>query len=205
MKISFSLLAILSLAGIVNANAASIDFSDRVITNSVDNTNYQASWNAQTSAISSRSFSDINGALLNTGSGGFGLWQVSFYNSSTTDSWSFKLAPDAGLGGELYIDGNKVGSNTNDMWWGGNSTNTSQMIISTGANLSVGEHTMTLYYAEVCCNGPVGAWFSTGGNYQNLSVANLNAAATPLPAAVFFVAPALAGVFGFSRRKAAKA
>ena len=72
---------------------------------------------------------------------------------------------------------------------------------------SVGAHNVSLYSAENCCNGGAGAWFSTstGGAYQNLSVANLNAASpTPLPAALLFVAPALAGVFGFSRRKAAK-
>ncbi len=38
-----------------------------------------------------------------------------------------------------------------------------------------------------------------------LGVSLTNVTPTPLPAALFFVAPALAGVFGFSRRKQDKA
>jgi hypothetical protein len=53
------------------------------------------------------------------------------------------------------------------------------------------------------------SWISdaSGGNYNggyNTSYFETKiTSATPLPAALFFVAPALAGVFGFSRRKAA--
>ena len=211
MKISFPLLAVLSLAGVVNANAAIITYEDRIANNTVSNTDYQASWNAQTSAISTRVLSDFTGVTLDSGLGysytpnqaGFSYLNVSFSVATAGSNWAFQLAPDAGYGGALYLDGTLLNTKTYDLWWGGNWSGTSQILSDSGLNLTAGNHTLTAYWAENCCNGPQGARFSSDGtNFQSLSALN-NPVATPLPTALLFVAPALAGVFGFSRRKAA--
>ena len=111
MKISFLLLAVLSLAGIVNANAAIITYEDRIANNTVSNTDYQASWNAQTSAISTRVLGDFTGVTLDSGLGysytpnqaGFSYLNVSFSVATAGSNWAFQLAPDAGYGGALYL------------------------------------------------------------------------------------------------------
>jgi len=53
--------------------------------------------------------------------------------------------------------------------------------------------------------GPSSITFASKDAYSSLAgpaIGGVSVTSTPLPAALFFVAPALAGVFGFSRRKA---
>ncbi len=69
-------------------------------------------------------------------------------------AWSFRLGPDYGLGGALYVNGQAVGPTRwgQDLWWGG-SFGSSQLLEGT-INLPPGRHFVVTYGSEACCDGP---------------------------------------------------
>ena len=89
------------------------------------------------------------------------------------------------------------GTNKIDVLWDGNVIQAALAAPSTSA--------WTYYTYTVTGTGSDTAGFSSlpygGGSYGNFI--DKVSVTTPLPAALFFVLPALAGVFGFSRRKTA--
>ena len=108
------------------------------------------------------------------------------------DSYTFSFA---------YAGRSDGGTNTIDVLWDGSVIQAALHAPSTSA--------WTYYCYTVTAQGNDTAGFSSipygGGSYGNFidNVSVVGPTATPLPAALLFVAPALAGVFGFSRRKAA--
>ena len=73
----------------------------------------------------------------------------------------FRIAPDFGFGGGAFLDGSPVAYNPNDMWWGLNWNNTSQLFTFSSA-LGAGIHTLDVYGQEGCCDGPTGGQFKIG-------------------------------------------
>ncbi len=182
----------LSLIASFEANAvvtsATIDYAERFADQAIDTSDYQASWKAQTSSISTRSLSDFYGAKLTNGSGhgsvGYSYLKVGFdvSVSNAGNAWAFKLAPDAGLGGAIYLDGTQIASKTYDLWWDYDYNNADNFLTTTGLNVSAGHHTFEGYWAEQCCNGgQVGLYSMDGKGFLNLSEKNLNLAAVPEP------------------------
>lgn len=175
---------------LVVAPPANIVYSERLADQPIDNSDYRASWNAQTGAFTSRFLSDFNGTRLTGGLGenqlGFSLLRVSFHVGSqfAGNQWAFKIAPDAGFGGAIYLDGVLLDRNTNDLWHDGAFTNApaNQLLSAQGLNVTPGNHVLEGYWAEYCCNGEQGAVFSTNGTqWLALSVDNLNAPPVPEP------------------------
>jgi hypothetical protein len=81
----------------------------------------------------------------------------------------FEFALDAGFGGALYLDGQKIAYNSNDMWWAYNWNNSSQILASTDT-ITSGDHTLTAIWSENCCSGNGAALVSiNNGSYQDLS------------------------------------
>lgn len=183
-----------------NAMAATITYETRPIDQGLGLLpDYRAAWTAQTSAITAQNLADFNGAVIPGGvAGGFSHLHVDF---TTIGTWSFQLAPDAGFGGALYFNNSLAPQDVDgsDLWWEGNWANTTELLASTAFG---GPNFFDAYWAEGCCNGAQGGRFSVDGGqtWLDLTVANLEAAAVPVPAAVWLLGSALLGLLGLSRR-----
>jgi len=184
------------------ANASLITYDTRSITSSTFG-NYQAGWSAQSSVVSTSTPSDFNGNV--GGNASYDRLTVNFNVSSASAGSSaiFELAPDAGYGGALYLDGALLNANSANLWWGGNWANTGELLIGNVANLGIGNHVLEAFWAEDCCNGAQGGQFSiNGGNWQALSVSNLDSLAVPEPGSMALLGLGMAGLAWNRRRKA---
>ncbi|MEQ1560084.1 MAG: CCXG family PEP-CTERM protein [Methyloglobulus sp.] len=191
-KTSLSVLIItaFSFSNAIAATATinSTAYQTRAIDTVLDNTDYMASWNAQTSTVTSQDLADFNGVSSPwSASGEFSHLKVNFTTGIKTNT-SFLLAPDAGFGGAIYVDGNLIASNTADLWWGFDWNNTSQILAGMVNNLKAGDHTFEGYWAETCCNGG-----------QGLQI--VATAATPVPAAAWLFGSAIVTLAGVRSRK----
>jgi len=119
------------------------------------------------------------------------------FNVASAGTWSFRLGPDFGRGGAVYLDNASV-SNSTDLWWAGN---WGGQILSISANLASGTHTLKIYGLEDCCDGGQSLQFSTDGvNYRTVSTTD-GVSPVPLPGALPLFASALLGVGIMSRRR----
>lgn len=186
-----------------SALAASIVYETRPIDPSVNTTDYRTSWLSQTSAITSNVISNFNGTYA--GNNSFAHLVINFdIGGSHAGIWNFQIAPDAGYGGAIYLDGIRLDYKPEDLWWGGNWGNSNE-ILNGSLSLASGPHVFEGFWAEGCCNGAQGGRFSVnGGNWQALTTANLNAANVPAPATFWLFAIGFAGLVVSRERLAAK-
>ena len=178
-----------------SASAASITYDVRSIVTPFYS-DFLAGWNAQSSSITSNglpSFAAVDGP-----DSSYNHLKVNFSVSADNagESLVFQLAPDAGMGGALYVDGILVDVDTTDLWWNGSWNNVSDLLVTNIANLTEGSHVIEAYWAEICCSGNQSARISTDGgqSYQVLSVSNLNALAVPEPASLALVGLGMLGL-----------
>ncbi len=189
-----------ALLGFGSANAASITYETRLIDAGVNTSDYKSSWNTQTSSISSQSIDNFNWKW--GGNNTFSHLAVNF--SSGNASVLFQIAPDAGYGGALYLDGMKLTDKQYDLWWGYDWNNSSQILSSLVSGLTNGNHVLEAFWGEGCCNGAGGGRFSLDGgqSWNDLSTQNLDSLApVPVPAAVWLFGSGIVGLIGLLRRK----
>lgn len=212
---STALLALLALAaGSTGAAAATISYATRPMDDFTIPAAgaYKAWWEEQAGTVNSNLLADFNGATAPAGTGNsyatttddvFSHLTVTF-NIPTGQTWLFQIAPDAGYGAAIYFNGAASPQDVDgsDQWWGGSWADSAEII---GSSATAGAGFFDAYWAEDCCNGPQGGRFSTdgGATWQDLSVANLEAAAVPVPAAIWLLASAMAGLIGIGRRRTA--
>lgn len=209
-----ALLAVMTLVGSAPALAASITYETRPMTDfSIPALgDYRGWWNEQGFPVTTQSLTTFANVVAPGGLGTttssaddvFSHLRVDF-TTPNNKTWRFQFAIDAGHGGALYTNngGNSSDVDASDLWWGLNWNNTSELLTESYGGNGLPAR-IDLYWAENCCNGFQSARFSTddGKTWQDLSVANLNAAApVPLPPAAWLLVSALAGVTVIGRRR----
>ena len=84
------------------------------------------------------------------------------FSTTAAGSWRFQVGPDFGNGSEMLVDGVVVSSRWYDVWSDGNLDNTGQVLDGL-VTLAAGTHTLEIYGAESCCDGPWRARFQLAG------------------------------------------
>lgn len=186
------------------AQASLITYETRQITSGVNTADYRASWSAQTSAITSTSVPTLNGTF--PGNNSFVHLRIEFVVKPMANI-QFQIAPDAGYGGALYLNGTRIEHEATDLWWAYNFGATSELLQSGNGSYPASTYVLEGFWAEGCCNGSQAGRFSVnGGAWQELSVANLDrlnsAAAVPEPGTLALFGLGLLGAgYAYRRRK----
>ncbi|MYM26959.1 PEP-CTERM sorting domain-containing protein [Duganella sp. CY15W] len=167
---------------VVNAAVASSPYGSTVLS-SYDNVSNNAIFGAGSTNIAFKS--TIN---FGVGSGG---------------TYSFRAGVDFGNGGAVFLDGQSVALTTSDMWWAGSYSNTGGIFAVNNQALSAGNHTLTIYGLEGCCDGGQQVQYAVnGGAFQSFNNSSLQlAAAVPEPETYAMLLGGLGVVGAVSRRR----
>ena len=83
--------------------------------------------------------------------------------SASAGNWGIRAGVDFGRGGAVFLDGAALAFNSNDMWWAGSYTDSTQSFQFDSLPLTAGMHILQIYGLEDCCDGGQQALFSIGG------------------------------------------
>ncbi|QOJ24645.1 MAG: PEP-CTERM sorting domain-containing protein [Gammaproteobacteria bacterium] len=106
---------------------------------------------------------------------------VDFYVSpANAGAWQIRAGVDFGHGGAIFVDGVAYDFKTNDMWWAGSYSDSSQYLSINSLTLAAGHHTLNLYGLEGCCDGFQQAQFRIGGS-GDFATFSANDTLSPIP------------------------
>lgn len=127
------------------------------------------------------------------------------FGLSSDGTYSFRAGVDFGNGGAVFLDGQAVDVKTNDMWWNYDYNQTSSVFTVSNKSLLAGNHTLTIYGLEGCCDGGQQVQYSVNGAaFQSFSSNTLQlAAAVPEPETYAMMLGGL-GVMGTIARRRRK-
>lgn len=186
--------ALLSLGVAHNASAALITYQTRPSVSGpfLAANDYVNHWNSleTTYPIAPSGYCDTslsswtsasNQSSCSSGSAGdiFFHTTVEFYVAPLeAGTWDFRIAPDYGLGGALFVDGTQLDFDSNDLWWGYSWANTGELLTGS-AFLASGNHVLETFGGEHCCDGGTAGQYKFGLNdFQDFSADN---PADPIP------------------------
>jgi len=124
------------------------------------------------------------------------------FSSADSGAWNFRIGPDFGNGGAVFLDGTLMGFKTNDMWWSGSYASTTQDFEFL-ASLTTGNHLLQIYGLENCCDGNQQAQFLTPGGTAYTSFSSTdghNPNAIPEPGSLPLIMGAGLALAGWQRR-----
>jgi hypothetical protein len=163
---------------IVDAAVAASPYGSKVLTN-YDIVSNQSLFGASATNIAFKS--TIN----------FGL--------SSAGTYSFRAGVDFGNGGAVYLDGQAVDLKSTDMWWAHDYVNTNSVFTVNSQALAAGNHTLTIYGLEGCCDGGQQVQYSANGAaFHSFNASTLQVAAVPEPETYAMLLGGLAMVGGLS-------
>lgn len=198
----------LALAAIGSANAAVITFQTGSSSADAQSTaqGYADVVNAAVAGGNTKvlaSYDNVsNNSVFGTGNSNIAFKSTIDFGLSSAGSYSFRAGVDFGKGGAVFLDGTAVDLKTNDMWWEGNYGNSSQYFQVSGAALSAGNHTLTIYGLEGCCDGGQQVQFAKAGEgYQTFTADTL--APVPEPETYAMLLGGLAMLGAVARRRRA--
>lgn len=142
-----------------------------------------------------------NSSLFGSGSN-IAFKSVINFGVSAADAgaWSFRSGVDFGRGGALFLDGVALDFKSNDLWWAGNYNNGSQFLSGSSA-LSAGNHTLSIYGLEGCCDGGQQVQFKAGNNnFTSFGANDGLISAVPEPSTYAMLVVGL-GLLGFAARR----
>ncbi|WP_348695790.1 CCXG family PEP-CTERM protein [Duganella fentianensis] len=201
----------LALAAIGSANAAVITFQTGTSTAGVQSTaqayadvvNAAVSGSTGHSVVLSSYDNVSNNSVFHAGNSNIAYKSTIDFGLTSAGTYSFRAGVDFGKGGAVFLDGQVVDFKTNDMWWGGSYSNASQYFQVSGANLSAGNHTLTIYGLEGCCDGGQQVQFAkVGEGYQSFTANTLAPVPEPETYAMLLGGLAMVGVVARRRRAA---
>lgn len=198
----------LALAAIGSANAAVITFQTATSYADVqvsaqsyaDVVNAAVAGTAHSVVLSS--YDNVsNDSVFHVGSSNIAFKSTIDFGLTSAGTYSFRAGVDFGKGGAVFLDGQAVTFKTNDMWWSGNYSNSSQYFQVSNAALSAGNHTLTIYGLEGCCDGGQQVQFAKAGEgYQSFTANTLAPVPEPETYAMLVGGLAMLGVVARRRR-----
>ena len=214
MKTSIKLAAMLTAFAVAGSSSAAV-------------INFQTGFSDAGAQLNAAAYQSVVDAAVSVASAGYGSGVLSSYDNVSNQSifggsssniafkstinfgvtaadagsWQFRAGVDFGKGGAVFLDGHAVSTNTSDMWWAGNYGNTSS-VFAFGSNLSAGNHTVTIYGLEGCCDGGQQVQFNPGSGFQSFSAGSL--APVPEPETYGMLLAGLGFVGFVARRRKAR-
>ena len=141
-----------------------------------------------------------NNGIFGKGSTNIAFKSVITFGLSSAGDYAFRAGVDFGNGGAVFLDGQAVAINQNDMWWGGSYSTPNGSFNLASSTLSAGNHTLTIYGLEGCCDGGQQVQYSANGAaFQSFS--NQTLAPVPEPETYAMLLGGLGVVGVVSRRR----
>ena len=114
--------------------------------------------------------------------------------------WNFRAGLDFTKGGALFIDGVALDFKTSDMVWGGSYDHSGQYL-SASVHLNPGNHVLSIYGVEGCCDGSQHVQFQYGkGNFTSFGASDGLVSIVPEPSTYAMLLIGL-GLLGFTARR----
>lgn len=115
--------------------------------------------------------------------------------------WGLRAGVDFGNGGAVFLDGVALGYKSNDMWWDGSYSNSSQFF-QFATNLAAGNHVLNIYGLEACCDGSQQVQFrsASASSFQTFAKTDGLIPAVPEPETYAMLLMG-AGLMGCLRRR----
>jgi hypothetical protein len=143
-----------------------------------------------------------NQSLFGTGSSNLAYKSDIVFGLDAAGTYSFRAGVDFGKGGALFLDGVAVDVKSNDMWWAHNYANTDSIFQVSNQSLLAGNHTLTLFGLEGCCDGGQQVQFSANGAaFQSFSAQTLAPVPEPETYAMMLGGIGMIGVVARRRRQ----
>jgi hypothetical protein len=144
-----------------------------------------------------------NQSLFGAGATNIAFKSTINFGLDTTGTYAFRAGVDFGNGGAVFLDGQAVDFKSSDMWWAHSYVNTNSVFSVSGQQLAAGNHTLTIYGLEGCCDGGQQVQYSANGAaFQSFSANTLQmSAAVPEPETYAMMLGGLGMVGAIARRR----
>lgn len=116
---------------------------------------------------------------------------------------SLQIGPDFGKGGAVFLNGALLAAANDDRWWGNNFGSANEVFSLQNIAISAGNHTLSVYGLESCCDGVQSARYRLAGDRAWVPFSTndaLNAVPEPYTAALVLAGLLAMGVAGRKRK-----